>query len=518
MSAPPAFIGERYRLGEPIARGGMASVYHARDERLDRPVAVKLMRDELGEDRTALRRFETEALRAASVNHPNIVAVYDVGAEDGVPYIVMELIERGDLTAALAADRPMSAERATRIGIDVASALEAAHAAGVVHRDIKPGNILLDADDRARVADFGIARATGDESLTGTGAMLGSVDYFSPEQARGERATEASDIYALGVVLYELLTGERPFSGDTAYAVATARLRRPPPPVRQANPAVPAPLAAIVERAMARDPAQRFESAADLRRALEGWASDAAAGAPARTGTATLAPLPKPVPGERPRREPRRRGLPVWAAGAAALLVLAVVGWSTMRLLGGGDAGVDEPVSPLDIIVGVPGGEAEEPTDSPSPTPDPTPTASPPSPTPSPEPIPDPTTAQAPAPNPAPTTPAPAAAGPVALAGPDDAVAAFYRFVTDGAFDAAYALWSAHMKATYPRQENLDDRFANTASITFSQLSVASRSGDAATVQANFTERYDGGGSREFIGYWRLVRVDGSWLLDEPNY
>lgn len=514
MSTPPARIGDRYRLGEPIARGGMASVYHAHDERLDRPVAVKLMRDELGQDRTALRRFETEALRAASVNHPNIVAVYDVGAEAGVPYIVMELIESGDLTAALAADRPMSPERATRIGIDVASALEAAHAAGVVHRDIKPGNILLDADDRARVADFGIARATGDESLTGTGSMLGSVDYFSPEQARGERATEASDLYALGVVLYELLTGERPFSGDTAYAVATARLRRPPPPVRQANPTVPAPLAAIVERAMSRDPAQRFSSAADLRRALEGWTSEAVAAAPARTGTATLAPLSKPVSDEPPRRERRRRRVPVWAAGVAALLVLAVVGWSAMRLLGGGDGGVDEPDSPIDIIVGVPGGEAEEPTDSPSPAPDPTPTASPPSPSPSP----DPTTAPAPASTPAPATPAPATPAPVALAGPDDAVASFYGFVADGAFDSAYALWSARMKATYPRQENLDDRFANTASITFSQLTVASRSGDAATVQANFTERYDGGGSREFIGYWRLVRVDGSWLLDEPNY
>ena len=218
-------IGGRYRLGERIGRGGMATVYRAHDEQLDRAVALKMMRADLGEDALFVKRFEAEARRAASVVHPNVVPVYDVGVDEA-PYMVMELVEGGDLAKVLATG-PVPAERAARLTADAAAALQAAHNAGLVHRDVKPGNILLRADGQALVADFGIARATGEDSMTKTGAMLGSVEYFSPEQARGERAGPSSDIYALGVVLYELLTGRRAFTGDTPYAVATARLRVP---------------------------------------------------------------------------------------------------------------------------------------------------------------------------------------------------------------------------------------------------------------------------------------------------
>ncbi|HSK93923.1 MAG TPA: protein kinase [Candidatus Angelobacter sp.] len=510
----PQRVGDRYRLGAVLGRGGMATVYRGHDEQLDRPVAIKLLRGELGDDPTMLRRFETEARRAASVTHPNLVAVYDVGIEDGVPYIVMELVEGGDLATALAVERPMTAERAARIGVEVADALEVAHEAGLVHRDIKPRNILLDRDGHARVTDFGIARGIGDESLTRTGAVLGSVDYFSPEQARGERATASSDLYGLGAVLYELLTGARPFSGDTPYAIATARLRAPAPDPRASNRQIPERLAAIVRRAMARDPDERFASAAELRAALAAWLAEhteSATPAAANSGTEVIrtAPAEEGAASAGPHR--RRVALLVAPLGVA---VLALVGWLGGGMLMGGAGVPDLP----EIVVGEPGGVVLLPTDSPTPSPvvTATATASP--------------SSQAPAPtaaasrSPALTTPTPTpapAATPVAVAradSPADAVAIFYGLVADGEFDAAYALWSQRMKDAYPRQGNLDGRFEDTSSITFTQLEVVDQTTSAATVQANFVERYDGGGSREFIGYWRLIRSGDAWLLDEPNY
>jgi len=499
---PPKIIGRRYRVGGPLARGGMATVYRGHDEQLGRPVAIKVMHRGPGHDRRFLRRFRAEARRAASISHPNLVAVYDVGT-DGGPYIVMELVEGGDLATAISRDGPMDPDRAAAIASQVAAALHAAHGAGLVHRDVKPGNILLGSDGRPRVTDFGIARATGEESLTGTGAILGSVDYFSPEQARGERATASSDVYALGVVLYEMLTGRRPFGGDTPYAVATARLREPVPDPRDANPVVPTELAAIAQRAMALDPDDRFASAAQLREALDAW-RERHASSDAPPAAAALAP-----DGD---RAPDRR----WVIPVALLLLLMLAGgYVATRMLDPGTGGT--PVGDaLDIVVGTPGGRAspstpspeasptETPADDPTASPAPTPTAVPRTPAPA---------------TPAPATPPPATPVQVAVAGsPDDAVAAFYGAVARGDFDAAYALWSDRMRASYPRQENLDGRFADTAEITFSQLSVAEQTASSATVQANFTERYDSGSTRRFVGYWRLVNVDGSWLLDEPNY
>jgi len=374
-------IGERFRLAERIGKGGMAAVYRAHDEQLDRAVAVKVMRADLGEDPLFVQRFEAEARRAASVSHPNVVSVYDVGT-DGAPYMVMELIEGGDLASLLKRDGRMAPERAARLCADAAAALQAAHDAGLVHRDVKPGNILLRADGRAMVADFGIARATGEDSMTKTGAMLGSVEYFSPEQARGERAGPASDIYALGVVLYELLTGQRAFHGDSAYAVATARLREPVPDPRRVVPELPAELARMVTRAMAREPAQRFASADALRSALLEWVDGHGRQAPIATALpsgpsvtpAAAATVGGSTPGERDPR--RRRVAPAWAL---AILLVALIGGGYLggRLItGGGETGALPGV-----IVGSPGGVVIIPT----------PTASPPSATPTPTTSPTPT-------------------------------------------------------------------------------------------------------------------------------
>ncbi len=509
---PRATIAGRYRLGERIARGGMATVYRAHDEQLRRPVAVKLMRADLGEDPQFVRRFIGEARSAASVSHPNVVSVYDVGTDEA-PYIVMELVEGGDAAALLRREGRLAPAEASRITAETADALEAAHRAGLVHRDVKPGNILIGPGGRALVADFGIARATGEDTLTRPGAALGSVDYFSPEQARGEAAGPASDVYALGVVLYELLTGRRPFVGDSPYATATARLDVPPPDPRAIVPEIPDGLAEVVRRAMAQEPGDRYGSAAEMRDAVRSWIEvEAAAGHPNpedRSGTAVLPPVAVAVSGrppvlEEPTEESRGRGLAPLVV-ALCLIALVGVGFVGSRLIGGEDGVTPAP----GVIVGSPGGAAigtSTPSLTPTITPSPTPTLIPATPAGKPS-------TATPAPEPPPETPVA-----VAAATPQDSVRAFYGYVEDGRFDEAYALWSARMRADYPRQANLDDRFADTADITFTTLSLASQSGDRATVQANFTETYDSGSSRQFVGYWELVRVDGRWLLDHPTY
>ena len=264
-------LGGRYRLIELLGQGGMATIYRAADTGLGRDVALKLLRSEYLRDPDFSSRFRQEAQAAASLSHPNVVTVYDYGEDPSGPFIVMELVDGEDLATILRRSGALPARQAARIAAGVGRALAAAHASGIVHRDIKPGNVLIGRDGRVKVVDFGIARAVAEAQVTLPGTTLGSVHYFSPEQARGDPTTAASDIYSLGIVLYEMLTGVRPWEGDSAAGVALARLSGPIPDPAAVRSSVPTELAAITRRALARDPADRFTSASGMADELEAW-------------------------------------------------------------------------------------------------------------------------------------------------------------------------------------------------------------------------------------------------------
>ena len=251
-------VGDRYQLAERIAGGGMGDVWVARDEVLGREVAVKILRRELADDIGFLERFRAEARHAASLSHPGIASVFDYGEEDGSAYLVMELVRGEPLSQRLAREGALAAAVAVPLLQQIAHALQAAHSAGLVHRDVKPANLLITPDEHVKVTDFGIARASGQAALTRTGEVMGTAQYLSPEQALGRPATAASDVYSLGVVAYEALSGVRPFEADTAIAIAMAQVNRIPEPL----PATVAPaVAAVVMQSLAKDPALRPASA-----------------------------------------------------------------------------------------------------------------------------------------------------------------------------------------------------------------------------------------------------------------
>jgi len=261
-------FSNRYEIKRGIARGGMAQVYLARDQLLDRQVAIKVLFPEFARDPSVVERFRREAQAAANLSHPNIVGIYDWGQERGTYFIVMEFIEGRSLRDLIHADGPLPPAQAAEIGAEIAEALAFAHRSGVVHRDIKPGNVLLTETGRVKVTDFGIARATQadtKEALTQTGAVMGTATYFSPEQAQGLPVDGRSDVYSLGVVLYEMLSGEPPFSGDTPVAVAYKHVREEPPMLSEQMPTVPHDLERIVLSAMSKDLDTRYQSADDLR-------------------------------------------------------------------------------------------------------------------------------------------------------------------------------------------------------------------------------------------------------------
>ena len=265
-----ALLADRYRLEELLGRGGMAEVYAAIDERLRRPVAVKLLRPELAADPTVRGRFEAEARAAARLSHPNVVAVFDTGEDEGTPYIVMERLP-GDTLADRLPNR-LDTGFVMNVAGDVLGALGAAHAAGIVHRDVKPANILMNVDGCAKVADFGIAKSIeADEDhvdLTRTEILIGTPAYLAPERIDGHTATPASDLYSLGVVLYEALSGSRAFTGSTPMAVATAVKIAEPTPLSELCPDLPPRVLAAVTQAMATEPAERFASATAMATAL----------------------------------------------------------------------------------------------------------------------------------------------------------------------------------------------------------------------------------------------------------
>lgn len=312
MSEQPRILNNRYQLERKLGQGGMATVYLGRDLRLNRPVAIKVLHGQYASDEQFLRRFKHEADAAAQLGHPNIVRVYDIGAEGDFHYIVMEYVQGTDLKEIIELQAPLPVPRTLAIVRQIAEALQAAHDSGLVHRDVKPQNVLIDSNDYARLSDFGIAKSKQSSALTDPGTTFGTADYLAPEQAQGLGATPLSDVYALGVLTYEMLTGRLPFSGDSPLAVALQHIQATPPALRNYNPSIPPQLEAIVLQAMAKDPAQRPQSArafAELLRLYRERGNQATMAVPsANVGRLPTAQEPADV--RPPRQQPAPQARP----------------------------------------------------------------------------------------------------------------------------------------------------------------------------------------------------------------
>ncbi len=296
----PVVLNGRYELHSRIARGGMAEVFLARDQLLDRQVAVKVLFSEFAADPAFVERFRREAQAAANLNHQNIVGVYDWGSFEGTYFIVMEYVRGRSLADILRAEGRLHPDRAADIAADIASALYFAHRNGVVHRDVKPGNVLITTQGQVKVTDFGIARAIGGgntDNLTQTGSVMGTATYFSPEQAQGLPVDPRSDLYSLGVLLYEMLVGRPPFSGDSPVAIAYQHVQKTPTPPRQIEPQIPVPLEAITLKLLAKNPANRYATAEELRADLRRFRTGQPVAAESVLAPPVAAVGARPVPG-----------------------------------------------------------------------------------------------------------------------------------------------------------------------------------------------------------------------------
>jgi serine/threonine-protein kinase len=360
----PRLLGGRYELDGIVGRGGMAEVFKARDIRLDRIVGVKTLRDDLARDQTFQARFRREAQSAASLNHPSIVAVYDTGEDMvgsiPVPYIVMEFVDGRTLRDLLRDDRRLLPERAAEITDGVLRALDYSHRNGIVHRDIKPGNVMLTRSGDVKVMDFGIARAVSDSqmTMTQTAQVIGTAQYLSPEQARGERVDARSDLYSTGCLLYELLTGRPPFTGDSPVAIAYQHVKEEPLPPSRLDPEVPAWADAIVLKAMRKDPGDRYQSAGEMRNDIQRALSGAPVAAPMLgatyadqrrpTGAPTqvagrTAAIPPYMYGTQdggPPQRQHRAGPWVVLAVVVVILIAAILAY---KFINGGSSGVAIP-------------------------------------------------------------------------------------------------------------------------------------------------------------------------------
>jgi serine/threonine-protein kinase len=338
-------LSSRYRLDAQIGAGGMSTVYRAFDTTLERPVAIKLLHREIAADSDQIERFRREARAVAQLSHPHIVTVIDAGEDDSRPYIVFEHVEGETLKERIRRMGGLPVAEAVAYAIEIARALGCAHSNHIVHRDVKPQNVLIDVEGSAKVTDFGIARSLDQEGLTADGRVLGTTDYVSPEQALGHLVTGQSDLYSLGVVLYEMLTGEVPFKGENQVAVAMKHVREALPDVQRRRPEVSASLAAVVDRATAKDLGRRYSSDEELIADLE----DALAIETARAGSATgeATSVIRTLPPRARRRLPLRVLHPGWIAVAAlvavaAAAVLAVV-LSGQTQKGTGTGGASQP-------------------------------------------------------------------------------------------------------------------------------------------------------------------------------
>src|SRR5215218_1805542 len=338
-------IGGRYELEELVGRGGMSNVYRAHDRLLERTVALKLLHDRYSDDDEYVERFRREARAAARLSHPNIVTVIDRGEQEGRQYIVFEHVAGENLKEVVRDRGALPIKQAIELVLQVARALSFAHEHGLVHRDVKPQNVLLNGDGRAKVTDFGIARTLDVDGVTITGTVLGTSHYISPEQARGEQVDAQSDVYSLGAVLYELLTGEVPFPGDNFVAVAMRHIREEPPSVLEQRPEVSVRLAAAAERALEKDPEKRFGS---MHAFVEELQACLAALGEEGENEPTMIVRPPPAPGPRPRTAPgdeadttasrrvqergeARRWWPVVAVFVGLAIAIAVIGWLVLR-------------------------------------------------------------------------------------------------------------------------------------------------------------------------------------------
>jgi eukaryotic-like serine/threonine-protein kinase len=340
-----ATVGGRYRIERPLGHGGMATVYLGRDTELERPVAIKLLAENLAGDDEFRRRFVREARLAARLSDPNIVSVYDAGEDDGRPYIVMEHVDGEMLADVLARRGRLPPDEARELAAQTANGLAHAHEAGLIHRDIKPQNLILRRDGTVKIADFGIARAAESTSLTQTGTVLGTAAYLAPEQAMGEEVTAAADVYSLGTVLYELLTGRPPFEFESLADLADQQQRMEITPVRELAPDVPPELEDVVMRCLARNPAYRPASAGELARLLSG-------------GDAPAQPLHRATAVQAPARRGLENRRTLWFALAGIVALAAIL--LAVAFAGRGSHSSSPPPKPAAPPPVQPGGSAQQ--------------------------------------------------------------------------------------------------------------------------------------------------------------
>jgi predicted Ser/Thr protein kinase len=351
-------IAGRYELEELVGHGGMSSVYRARDSLLERNVALKVLHEQYNADDDFVERFKREARSVAQLQHPNIVTVIDRGEADGRQYIVFEYIDGENLKELVVRKGRLDIREALEIAVEVARGLAFAHGQGLVHRDVKPQNVLLNGDGRAKVTDFGIARSVDVEGMTETGTVLGTSTYIAPEQASGQPVDAQTDVYALGVVLYELLAGEVPFPGETFVAVAMKHVHEPPPNLLELRADIPLRVAAVVDRALEKDPDQRFSSMDAFAAELEACLAELNDGGAADDDDdRTMV-----IPAQKRQRKPASR----WplAIGLLALLALAAIVVGLLMITGGGGGkSTGKPIGLIGIGSYDPGGDQREHTE-----------------------------------------------------------------------------------------------------------------------------------------------------------